>query len=70
MVPGRPVVAEAHEVDALAGRGGPAELAAELVDPRDGAAEQAEAGDQGGERDRVRHRASTPAVRQGGLTGG
>jgi hypothetical protein len=59
-VPARAVAIEPHVVDALladlVARGRAVEVRAELVDARDGAAEQGESCEEGGDRDRVRHR--------------
>jgi hypothetical protein len=60
VVPAWAVRIEPHVVDALllglVARGGAVEVGAELVDAGDRPAEQAEAREEGGDRDRVRHR--------------
>jgi hypothetical protein len=59
VVPARAVATEPHVVDALlanlVARGGAVEVRAELVDAGHGAAQQAEAREEGGDGDRVRH---------------
>jgi hypothetical protein len=60
VVPARAVGIEPHVVDALllglVGGGRAVEVRAELVDTGERAAEQGQAGKEGGDRDRVRHR--------------
>jgi hypothetical protein len=60
VAPARAVAGEPHVIDALlldlVARGGAVEVGADLVDAGDGAAQQAEACEEGGDRDRVRHR--------------